>query len=48
MHMKETESVDDFTVRLMTLVNQISSLGEKMEESYIVKKLLCTVPSKYL
>ena len=46
--MKEMESVDDFAVRLTTLVNQIRGLGEKMEESYVVKKLLRAVPGKYL
>ena len=48
LRMKGTESVDDFAVRLTTLVNQIRGLGEKMEESYVVKKLLRAVPSKYL
>lgn len=46
--MKVTESVDDFAVRLTTLVNQIRGLGENMEESYVVKKLLRAIPTKYL
>lgn len=48
LRMKETESVDDFAVRLTTLVNQIRGLGVKMEESYVVQKLLRAVPNKYL
>lgn len=46
--MKKTESVDNFAVRLTTLVNQIRGLSDMMEENYAVKKLLCAVLSKYL
>ena len=44
----KTKLVDEFAMRLSTLVNQIHGLGDKMEESYIVKKLLRAVLRKYL
>lgn len=46
--MKEIESIDDFAIRLTTIVNNIRALGEKMEESYAVKKFLRAVHKKFL
>ncbi|XP_074351747.1 uncharacterized protein LOC141690888 [Apium graveolens] len=46
--MKETEQIDDFCMRLCGIVTNIRVLGEIMEESYVVKKLLRAVPAKYL
>ncbi|XP_074323320.1 uncharacterized protein LOC141660251 [Apium graveolens] len=46
--MKDTESVDDFSMRLGGLVTNIRALGEEVTESYVVKKLLRAVPSKFL
>ncbi|KAL8117920.1 hypothetical protein AgCh_015707 [Apium graveolens] len=48
MSMKETESLDDFCMKLTGLVTNIRALGEEISESYIVKKLLRAVPSKFL
>lgn len=48
LRMKESELVDNFAIRLTTIVNKIQALGEKVEESYVVKKLLCAVPNKFL
>lgn len=48
MNMKETEQLDDFCMRLNGLVTNIRALGEMVEESYVVKKLLRAVPSKFL
>lgn len=48
LRMKETESVDDFVVRLTTIVNKIRTLGEKIKETYVVKKFLRAVPRKFL
>lgn len=46
--MKENEQIDDFCMKLSGLVTNIRALGEKVEESYVVKKLLRAVPSKFL
>lgn len=48
LSMKETEKLDDFCMKLYGIVTNIRALGETMEETYVVKKLLHAVPSKYL
>lgn len=44
MYMKETIQLDDLFMKLKGVVINIRVLGEKMEESYVVKKLLPAVP----
>ena len=46
--MKETEQLDDFCMKMNGLVTNIRALGEKVEETYVVKKLLRAVPAKFL
>lgn len=48
LRMKETDAMDDFCMRLNVLVANIRALGETIEEAYVVKKLLCAVPSRFL
>jgi len=48
IRMKERESVDDFAMKLTTIVNGIRALGEKVEDSIIVRKFLRVVPSRIL
>ncbi|XBH88909.1 hypothetical protein VPH35_080912 [Triticum aestivum] len=48
LRMKETDSIDDFAVRLTTVVNKIHTLGERIEEPYTVKKFLRAVPNKHI
>ncbi|XP_074364397.1 uncharacterized protein LOC141705276 [Apium graveolens] len=48
LSMKDGEQLDDFYMKLHGLVTNIRALREKMEESYVVKKLLRAVPSKFL
>lgn len=45
--MREDEQHDDFYLKLNGLVTNIRVLGEKVEEAYVVKKLLRAVPSKF-
>ncbi|KAL8155747.1 hypothetical protein AgCh_000958 [Apium graveolens] len=40
--------MDDFCLKINGLVRNIRSLGEEMNESYVVKKLLRVIPSKFL
>ncbi|XP_074328235.1 uncharacterized protein LOC141666139 [Apium graveolens] len=40
MSMKDPEIIDEFRMKLSALVTNIRALGETVEESYIVKKLL--------
>ncbi|KAL8116816.1 hypothetical protein AgCh_023110 [Apium graveolens] len=48
LNMKDSEKLDDFCMKLNGLVTNIRALGETIEESYVVKKLLRAVPSKFL
>lgn len=48
LRLKETESVDNFAVRLTTIVNKIQTLCEKVKDTYIIKKFLRVVPRKFL
>ncbi|KAL7582865.1 uncharacterized protein LOC111918053 [Lactuca sativa] len=48
MSMKETESVDDFTGKVINIVSTLRMLADRVEESQVVKKLLRVVSSKLL
>ncbi|XP_074378345.1 uncharacterized protein LOC141719880 [Apium graveolens] len=48
LNMKDTELIDDFCVKLNGIVTNIRALGESVDEAYVVKKLLCAVPEKFL
>ncbi|XP_074375171.1 uncharacterized protein LOC141716909 [Apium graveolens] len=48
LNMKDTELIDDFCVQLNGIVTNIRALGESVDEAYVVKKLLCVVPEKFL
>ena len=47
MCMKESEQLDEFYLELNSLVTNIRALGEKVEEAYVVKKLLRAVPLSF-
>lgn len=40
LKMKDTKHLDEFYMKLNSLVANIQALGEVIEESYMVKKLL--------
>lgn len=46
--MKDSDKLDDFVMKISRLVSNIRALGETVSESYVVKKLLRAVPSKFL
>ncbi|GKA19716.1 hypothetical protein Tco_0699631 [Tanacetum coccineum] len=48
LSIKETESVDEFATKLSNVVSNIRALGDKIKKTYVVKKLLRAVPSKFL
>ena len=48
LKMSDTESVDDFAGKFMTLVGRIRELGDAVEEKYVVKKLLRSVSTKFI
>lgn len=46
--MKESDLHDDFFIKFNGHVANIRALGEEIKESYIVKKLLRAVPTRFL
>lgn len=46
--MDNNEAIDDFTSRVSTDVNKLHGLGEKLDEGYIMKKMLHAVSSKFI
>ncbi|XP_022945941.1 uncharacterized protein LOC111450032 [Cucurbita moschata] len=46
--MKDGESIDGFTMKLMTIVSGIRLLGSMVEEIFVVKKFLRVVPPKFM
>ncbi|GJY38308.1 zinc finger, CCHC-type containing protein [Tanacetum coccineum] len=48
LHIKEDETIDTFTTKLTTLINKAASLGHTMEDETLVRKLLNSVPDRYL
>uniref|UniRef100_J3MSB9 CCHC-type domain-containing protein n=1 Tax=Oryza brachyantha TaxID=4533 RepID=J3MSB9_ORYBR len=48
LHVKDTESIDEFAGKISALANKLSDLGVTMEDDEQVKKLLDSVPDKFL
>nr|ABA97288.1 retrotransposon protein, putative, Ty1-copia subclass, expressed [Oryza sativa Japonica Group] len=48
LHMKDTESIDEFAGKISGLANKLSDLGVTMDDDEQVKKLLDSVPDKFL
>lgn len=48
MYMKDVEQLDNFCLKLNGLVTNIPTLGEEIQQSYVVKKLLRAFPLKFL
>ncbi|XP_074327929.1 uncharacterized protein LOC141665842 [Apium graveolens] len=46
--MEESEQLETFYMKLNGIVSTIRALGEEMNETYVVKKLLRAVPSRFL
>lgn len=47
LRMKESESVKDYSDRLMKIVNQITLLGEDLPEIRVVEKVLVSLPERF-
>ncbi|KAK8604403.1 hypothetical protein V6N13_099346 [Hibiscus sabdariffa] len=47
LRMKEIETIDEFTGKLSAMTSKFSTLGVALEDSFLVKKLLDSVPDKY-
>src|SRR6266540_1984841 len=47
MRFKDRESIEEFTLWLMTLINDLEILGDPIDEHKAVRKFLRVVPRKY-
>jgi hypothetical protein len=48
MHMQDSETVNEYSMKLTALVGEIRSLGAKLEESEVVEKLFSSIPDRFL
>ncbi|KAM0024917.1 putative RNA-directed DNA polymerase [Helianthus debilis subsp. tardiflorus] len=48
LRMKDTETIDDYAGKLSGMVSKFSSLGATLEDSKLVRKLLNTVPERFI
>lgn len=48
LRMKDGETIDEFTGKLSGMISKYNSLGATLEDSVLVRKLLDSVPDKYL
>ncbi|XP_010548841.1 PREDICTED: uncharacterized protein LOC104820170 [Tarenaya hassleriana] len=48
LKMEDDDSVDDFTGKVTALVNQLRCLGEHVDESYAVKKILRAASPRFI
>ena len=47
LRMKKTESIKDYSDRLLTIVNKIRLTGEELPDSRIVEKVLVSLPERF-
>ncbi|WP_375692543.1 hypothetical protein, partial [Bartonella sp. AP4SXKL] len=48
IRMSETETFDQFHKRLRQIVNTLDNLGEKIQKNRVVKKILSSLPDKFV
>lgn len=46
--MKSIDSVDDFTMKVNSIISTIHRLGDKIEDSYVGRKILRATTNKFL
>lgn len=47
IQMEEKETINDFTMRITRLVNQVKTCGETVTEQYVVAKILCSLTQRF-
>ncbi|WVZ63748.1 hypothetical protein U9M48_013356 [Paspalum notatum var. saurae] len=47
LEFKDGEGIEDFSLRLSTLVTRLKKLGQTLEDVDVISKFLCVVPSKF-
>ena len=48
LHMEDSETINEFSMKLTTLAGKILSLGTKLDDSEVVEKLFSAVPDRFL
>lgn len=48
LKMKSSESIEDYPINIGSLVSKIRELGETMEDSYVIKRMLRALSNKFL
>ncbi|XP_074363890.1 uncharacterized protein LOC141705647 [Apium graveolens] len=48
LSMKDSDSLDDFCLKITGMVTNIRALGEAVAEAYVVMKILRAIPPKFL
>ena len=47
LKMKDSETIKEFSDKLMKVVNQIRLLGEELNDKRVVEKVLVSLPEKF-
>ena len=45
--MKESETIKEYSERLLNIANRVSLLGSEFKDSRIVEKILITIPKRF-
>lgn len=48
LNIKYGESMDEFSMKMIVIINGIRAFGDKVEEVYVVKKLMRTVSQRLI
>ncbi|XP_039134278.1 uncharacterized protein LOC120271668 [Dioscorea cayenensis subsp. rotundata] len=48
LKMKSSENIEDYALKVGTIVNKIRELGEKIEDPCVVRRMLRSLPNKFL
>ena len=47
LKMKDSETIKEFSDKLMKVVNQIRLLGEELNDNRVAEKILVNIPEKF-
>jgi hypothetical protein len=47
LHMFELENISEYFARVLVIYNQMKRYGEKIEETCVVEKIICSLQKKF-
>jgi len=47
LHILESENISEYFARVLAIYNQMKRYGEKMEETRVVEKIICSLQKKF-